>query len=90
MNQFKQYYVYLFASLAFSIGVQMLLPYPYGLIIAIASFVVFPLIYRKAVLKMGRAGYADRVKMVKSCMVCGKKTGGDQCDRCGSRQFKMN
>ena len=89
MYSYKTYLAYLFGSLAFSIGVQMLLPYPYGLIVAIGSFVVFPLLARRIMIKTGRLGYPERAKMTKTCTVCHCNTKGDTCKRCGSRQFKM-
>ena len=44
---YKHYLVFLFASLAVSIGLQMILPFPYGLGAALAIFIVFPLLLRK-------------------------------------------
>lgn len=88
MNQIRQYYAYLFGSLAFSIGIQMVLPFPYGLIAALAGFMAFPFLLRRYQQKTG--GYMERVKMAKTCTVCGKGTKGSQCPRCGSKQFKMS
>ncbi len=45
------------ASLAGSIGLQMLLPFPYGLGLALAVFIVLPLFLRKKF--MGVRGYGD-------------------------------
>ena len=39
--------VFLFASLAISIGLQMVLPFPYGLGAALAIFIAFPLLLRR-------------------------------------------
>ena len=37
----------MFASLAISIGLQMVLPFPYGLGAALAIFIAFPLLLRR-------------------------------------------
>ncbi len=44
---YKFYLIFLFASLAVSIGIQMVVPFPYGLIIALSLFIVFPLLLRQ-------------------------------------------
>ena len=47
MMNYKGYLIFLFASLAVSIGLQLVLPFPYGLGAALAIFIVFPLLLRK-------------------------------------------
>ena len=90
MYSYKHYLIFLFGSLAFSIGVQMALPYPYGLIVAVGSFMVFPLLANRIQKKMGRIGFADRAQMSKNCSICGARAGGRICGRCGSKSFKMS
>lgn len=91
MYSYKTYLAWLFGSLAVSIGIQMALPYPYGLIASLGLFMVFPFIYRKIMKERlgGGYGYTKEVKLTKSCTVCGHKSKGDTCSRCGSHQFKM-
>ena len=85
----------LFISLAVSIGLQMAIPYPYGLITSLALFIVFPLIYRRIVLKTGKGagrfgGIEQGTKFEMLCMVCGRKSKDRQCSRCGSKAFRMS
>ncbi|MBT8172801.1 MAG: hypothetical protein KJN83_01920 [Nitrosopumilus sp.] len=47
MFNYKTYLLFLGASLAISIGLQMILPFPYGLAAALGIFIVFPLFLRK-------------------------------------------
>ena len=47
MFNYKTYLIFLFASLGVSIALQMLLPFPYGLIVAIGLFVAFPVLLRR-------------------------------------------
>ena len=49
--------IFLFASLAVSIGLQMILPFPYGLGAALALFIAFPLILRKRMMSRMRGGF---------------------------------
>ncbi|MDP6326781.1 MAG: hypothetical protein QGH88_00060 [Nitrosopumilus sp.] len=57
MFNYKTYLLFLGASLAISIGLQMVLPFPYGLGAALAIFIVFPLFLRKRYMKrMGGYG----------------------------------
>ncbi|MAS89434.1 MAG: hypothetical protein CMO14_00100 [Thaumarchaeota archaeon] len=49
--------IFLFASLAVSIGLQMVLPFPYGLGAALALFIAFPLILRRRMMNRMRGGY---------------------------------
>ena len=54
---YKSYLIFLFASLAISIGLQMVLPFPYGLGAALALFIAFPLILRRRMMNRMRGGY---------------------------------
>lgn len=47
MFNYKTYLVFLVISLAVSIGLQMILPFPYGLGAALAIFIAFPLFLRR-------------------------------------------
>jgi hypothetical protein len=102
MFSFKIYLVFLFASLAISIGLQMILPFPYGLAAALGIFIVFPLLLRKrAMSRMG--GYGDSgggggffgtnsgsTKVRYVCLVCSNKHKGGACPRCGSKMQKAD
>ena len=57
MINYKSYLIFLFASLAVSIGLQMVLPFPYGLGAALALFIAFPLILRKRMMNRMRGGF---------------------------------
>ena len=93
----KVYLTFLFASLAISIGLQMILPWPFGLIAALAIFIALPLYLRKRY--VGKMGGYDRAGMgggffglgqrqggVKYvCLVCNNSYKGGACPRCGSK-----
>ena len=53
MMNYKGYLVFLFASLAVSIGLQLVLPFPYGLGAALAIFIIFPLLYPQTGVHIG-------------------------------------
>lgn len=91
MMNYKLYLAFLFGSLVISIGIQMLFPFPYGLILSIGFFVAMPYIARKLIIKNGSLGRfgMEEVKMEKVCTVCGNKSKGRECSRCGSHQFRM-
>jgi len=87
----------LFASLAISIGLQMILPFPYGLVVSMAIFIAFPMLLRKRY--MGRmSGSGDSgsgggffgmnsggTSVRYMCLVCSNKHKGGTCPRCGSK-----
>ena len=90
--------IFLFASLAISIGLQMVLPFPYGLGAALAIFIAFPLILRrKYMTKMrgyggetgnsgGFFGFGQKTGGVSYvCLTCNNKFKGGSCPRCGSK-----
>lgn len=91
MYGYRNYLLVLFGSLAFSIGMQLLLPYPLGLAVSLGTFIILPMIYKKIVTRSGagRFGGFEDSKFVKVCSICGKKTSSRECGRCGSRQFKI-
>ncbi len=86
--------MFLFGSLAISIGLQMVLPFPYGLGVALAIFIMFPLVLRKKMMgRMGGSGgfgggffgsnqSTTIVKYV--CLTCNNRFKGRECPRCGS------
>ncbi|MCA9811586.1 MAG: hypothetical protein KC483_01850 [Nitrosarchaeum sp.] len=95
--------IFLFASLAISIGLQMILPFPYGLGAALALFIAFPLLLRRRYMSRMR-GYGDSgtgggffgmnsggssgVRYV--CLVCNNKHKGGSCPRCGSKMQRAD
>lgn len=81
---YKNYYLWLFVSLAISIGIQLILPYPFGLIVSLGFFIVFPFIYKK----MRLQGLMTGTGVSKRCGVCGARSNDRQCGRCGSHHFK--
>ena len=89
------YLIFLFASLAISIGLQMVLPFPWGLGVALAIFISFPLILRRRM--MGRmrgtgnfggglfgTNQNQNLSVRYSCLVCNNRFKGRECPRCGS------
>lgn len=101
---YKTYLIFLFASLAVSIGIQMVVPFPYGLIIALSLFIVFPLLIRRKYMNRMRGGSSDslgggffglgsrqggtEVKYV--CLVCNNRYKGGSCPRCGSKMKRAD
>jgi len=95
------YLIFLLASLAISIGLQMVLPFPYGLGAALAIFIAFPLILRRRYMGRMRGiggttggffGLNQRegtsVKYV--CLVCSHRFKGGSCPRCGSKMKRAD
>jgi len=95
---YKTYLVFLFASLAISIGIQLIVPFPYGLGAALAIFIIFPLLLRRRYMSrmrgyggsdLGGGGFfgmrqgGGSVKYV--CLVCHNRYKGGSCPRCGSK-----
>ena len=68
MFSYKKYLIFLFASLAASIALQMIIPFPYGLIVAIGLFIAFPLLLRRQ--------YTNRMRGYRS-------SGSDNAGRTG-------
>jgi hypothetical protein len=101
---YKNYLLILFASLAISIGLQMILPFPYGLAAALAIFIALPLLIRRRYMSRMR-GYGDSgssgggffgfnseggtgVKYV--CLTCNHRFKGASCPRCGSKMKRAD
>ena len=96
---YKTYLLFLGASLVISIGLQMILPFPYGLGAALGIFILFPLILRRRYMSRVRGGYGGTstgsggffgfnqggggVRYV--CLVCNHRYKGGSCPRCGSK-----
>jgi len=93
--------IFLGASLAISIGLQMVLPFPYGLGAALAIFIAFPLILRRRYMGRMRGiggttggffglnqGEGTSVKYV--CLVCSHRFKGGSCPRCGSKMKRAD
>ena len=88
--------IYLFTLVAISIGIQLILPFPFGLIVAIVLFIGIPLyLQRQYMNKMGGQGSrmfdmfnqqpTDKVTVKYVCLVCNMKHKGGECPRCGSK-----
>jgi hypothetical protein len=105
MFNYKTYLLFLGASLVVSIGLQMVLPFPYGLGAALAIFIIFPLFLRKRYMsKLGGPGgnsgagggffglgSAGGSGGVKYvCLVCNNKHKGGTCPRCGSKMQRAD
>ena len=99
MINYKTYLIFLFGSLAVSIGLQMLLPFPFGLIAALAIFIVFPLFLRSRAMKRmggmssegGAGGFFGQSQGVKYiCLACNNKYKGGMCPRCGSKMKRAD
>ncbi len=102
---YKTYLLFLGASLAVSIGLQMVLPFPYGLGAALAIFIVFPLFLRKRYMSRMRGygsdsgtggGFFGMGSQGGSggvryvCLVCNNKHKGGTCPRCGSKMQRAD
>jgi hypothetical protein len=101
LYSYKNYLIFLFASLAVSIGLQMILPFPYGLAAALAIFIMLPLFIRRRYMSRMR-GYGDSgggffgfnsegsgtVKYV--CLTCNHRFKGATCPRCGSKMKRAD
>ncbi len=100
MFNYKSYLLFLAASLVISIGLQMILPFPFGLVAALAIFIAFPLFLRKRYMNRmrGYGGESERGggffgmnsqegsgKVKYVCLVCNNKHKGGTCPRCGSK-----
>jgi uncharacterized paraquat-inducible protein A len=95
---YKNYIFILGFSLAVSIGIQLILPHPFGIFTALGIFLAFPFLLRKmSAAKFGTSftnkfgNYsAQEAKLSKTCMTCGKQTSNRTCGRCGSRSFRYS
>lgn len=88
MINYKSYLISIFVSLAISIGLQMILPWPFGLIAALAFFALYPLLLRnRAMQKMngfGGGSFGMGQGFRYSCLACNNRFRGSSCPRCGS------
>lgn len=80
----------------------MILPWPFGLMAALAIFIVFPLFLRnRAMKRMGGGGFggdpgggggffgqSQGVKYI--CLTCNNKYKGGSCPRCGSKMKRAD
>ncbi len=98
---YRNYLLFLGASLAISIGLQMILPFPYGLVAALGIFIAFPLFLRKRYMSrmggyggnsgtrgggfFGMGSPSDSIGVKYVCLVCNNKHKGGTCPRCGSK-----
>lgn len=101
MFSYKVYLIFLFASLAISIGLQIILPFPYGLGVALAIFIALPFFLRRRYMSRLR-GYGDsgmrgsffgmqRGETVRYvCLACNNKYKGGSCPRCGSKMKRAD
>ena len=102
---YKMYLIFLFASLAVSIGLQLVLPFPYGLIVAIGLFISLPFILRQRYMSRMRGyggassrgggffgmGSSGNSSTVRYvCLVCNNKHKGGSCPRCGSKMQRAD
>ncbi|MDE1862327.1 MAG: hypothetical protein KGI33_05375 [Thaumarchaeota archaeon] len=91
MINYKSYLVSIFVSLAISIGLQMLLPWPFGLIAALAVFALYPLILRNRAMRrmggmgMGAGSFGQGSGFRYVCLACNNRFKGAICSRCGSK-----
>jgi hypothetical protein len=76
-------------SLAVALTTQLLLPFPFGLIVAVSIFILFPLAYRRYVFKNGSI-FTIKSKLKMMCITCGKKSNDRNCKRCGGNIFKAS
>lgn len=107
MINYKTYLVFLFGSLAFSIGIQLLASYlnwpPFsGVAIALAVFIIFPLVLRNRSIKRmggmgsdvgvgGGGGFFGQSQGVKYiCLACNNRYKGGMCPRCGSKMKRAD
>ena len=103
LYNYRNYLIFLFASLAVSIGLQMILPFPYGLAAALAIFILLPLFIRRRYMSKvkgyggdsGGGGFfgsnsegGTSVKYV--CLTCSHRFKGAMCPRCGSRMKRAD
>lgn len=95
-QQLKRYYIFLAGSICVSLGLQFLLPFPYGFIVALVICILLPygiryMYTRKMKNGAGRFGGVEMgSKITKICMACGKQSNGKICPRCGSKAFKYS
>ena len=98
--------MFLFASLAVSTGLLLVLPFPYCLGAAFAIFIVFPLILRKRMMSRmrdpsgsgsgsgfgfgGLFGQSQGTGIRYACLTCNHRFKGGDCPRCGSKMKRAD
>ena len=93
----------MFASLAVSIGLQLVLPFPYGLGAALAIFIIFPLLLRKIYMARmkgsggskfglggGLFGQGQGTTVKYAWLACNNRFKGAECPRCGSKMKRAD
>ncbi len=103
MINLKMYFIILGCSLALSIGLQMILPFPYGLGVTLAIFVLVPILLQRRFNRMGARSPGARgglfgmgrsrmgsPEVTYSCLVCNNKYKGGSCPRCGSKMKRAD
>jgi len=104
MINYKGYLIFLFASLAVSIGLQLILPPYWGLGAALAIFIIFPLILRKRMMSRMRGssgtgsgfgfgglfGQGQGTSVRYACLTCNHRFKGGDCPRCGSKMKRAD
>ena len=104
--QLKRYYLYLGATLAFSIGLQIFLsylgvPWVVSMGIVLAIFIILPVVLRKRQMSRmggyGSSGSGGFFGMNTNgggiryvCLVCNNKHKGGSCPRCGSKMQRAD
>lgn len=106
LYSYKNYLIVLFASLAVSIGLQMILPFPYGLAAALAIFIALPLFIRRRYMSKMRGYGGDSGGgggggffgfnqeggggVKYVCLTCNHRYKGATCPRCGSKMKRAD
>jgi hypothetical protein len=94
----KSMMIRMIAVIGISIIPQFFLPFPYGFMAGLAIIIGNYFWMKKSILsrygssfgsgKFGGMEFGS--KMEKLCTVCGTKAKGAECNRCGSKSFKMS
>lgn len=105
LYSYRNYLIFLFASLAVSIGLQMILPFPYGLAAALAIFIILPLFIRRRYMSRvkgyggdsggGGGGFFGLNQeggggVKYVCLTCNHRFKGAMCPRCGSKMKRAD
>lgn len=92
-KQLKNYYLFIIGLTIFSVGLQFILPFPFGFLLSLGFVIAMPIITRimakRLHNKAGKfGGLEEGSKISKTCMTCGKQTNITPCPRCGRNSFK--
>lgn len=92
MNQLQKLALkFILPTIGLGILIQILLPFPYNIMVTLVSMLFMPLVFGYVVRKkFGNIGinFTKERIIEKTCSVCGNKTKEGQCPRCGSKQFR--